>query len=101
LARFISGNRLDFFIRAGRLWLSVGHPQTPRFLCWLGFLGGRFVFGCGNSGADAFFSESVAVLISFLLTGFAARSFLQRLALDRVSPTSGPGQLVRGRFALL
>jgi hypothetical protein len=33
------------------------------------FVGVGFVFGCGTSGADAFFSDSVAVFISFLLTG--------------------------------
>jgi len=28
-----------------------------------------FVVGCGTSGADALLSDSVAVFISFLLTG--------------------------------
>jgi hypothetical protein len=36
----------------------------------LAFLAGvRFVFGWGASGADAFFSNSVVLLIAFLLTG--------------------------------
>lgn len=44
------------------------------FFARIDFLAGlallvRFVFGRGTSGADAFFSDSVAGFISFLLTG--------------------------------
>jgi hypothetical protein len=40
--------------------------SRPAFFAGLAFLADvRFVFACGTSGADAFFSDSVAVFIRF------------------------------------
>jgi hypothetical protein len=49
LARFVLG-------------LLASFPARPAVFVGLAFLAvARFVFGCGTSGADAFFSDSVVV----------------------------------------
>src|SRR5580692_11138144 len=70
LARFIIAITSAFLLARSALGLLAGFQARPAFFAGLAFLAGvRFVFGCGTSGAGAFFSDSVAVFISFLLTG--------------------------------
>ena len=49
--------RADWLTSAGRVTRLVAAMISARVA--------RFVFGCGTSGADAFFSDSVAVFIRF------------------------------------
>jgi hypothetical protein len=59
----------DYFsllVGAVRFGLTGWLPARPAFFAGLAFLAvARFVFGCGTSGADAFFSDSVVVFIRF------------------------------------
>jgi hypothetical protein len=47
-----------------RTWVLVG-ASTPSIMAIAFFAGVRFVFGYGTSGADVFFSDWVAVFLSF------------------------------------
>src|ERR1019366_8221707 len=70
LARFISAITSAFLLARSPLGLVACFLAGPGFFAGLPFLAGvRFVFGWGTSGVDAFFSASVAVFISFPLTG--------------------------------
>jgi hypothetical protein len=56
-------DNLGLFVGAVRFGLG-GRFLGQAFFAGLVFLAGaRFVFGCGTSGADAFFSDSVVMFI--------------------------------------
>ena len=70
LARFISAITSAFLLARSAFGLPACFFARAAFVADLAFLAGaRLAFGCGTSGADAFFSDSVVVFISFLLTG--------------------------------
>src|SRR5579863_5672925 len=70
LARFIIAMTSAFLFGRSAFGLLARFLARPAFFAALAFLvGARFVFGGGASAPDAFFSDSVVVFISFLLTG--------------------------------
>src|SRR5580704_2815378 len=70
LARFINAMTSAFLLARCAFGLPATFLAGPAFFAGLACLAiVRFVFGCGTSGAAAFFSDSVVLFISFLLTG--------------------------------
>jgi hypothetical protein len=64
LARFISAITSAFLFARSAVGLQAGILARTAF-----FTGLRLPFGCDTSAAAAFFSDSIVVFISFLLTG--------------------------------